>query len=237
MTETAAKATEEDVQKKLLELEQAKTQLAEQVKQGVAAAEETKKRVEQLTGQLTLISEAAKEVSHTPEEAPDLLNDTDKALDFHFRKRTQPIIDANNARAAIQEKEMSKLRHQKDWTEFGGAVEDFVAKNGIPASTLATPGAYDGILKLVKAEKIDEIVKKQVAEQVAAFQESAAKAATASSPAGLKASADQADKREPEMTEAEQAMAVKLGVSKEKWTKAGKDTTYDGLRVRGTVVH
>lgn len=211
--------------------------LKEQVDAAQASAKSAEEKAANVAGQLSaMTTQAPAAPVGDPPEPPDLINDTEQALDYHFQKRTGPIIAAQLAREVKREEAAIGQKSPKDWEKYGPAVKELIQKNRIPNETLAAPGSYDQLLNMVKAEHIDDIVKEKIADQAAITAADESKNA-GSGVSGTAKGAEAKSSTTKEFTEAELNMLKKLDVKPEDAMAATKDVTYDGTRLRGEVVH
>jgi hypothetical protein len=197
-------------------------------------ARELESKINLLTGQLSVLAAAANEPAQA-EPAPDPVSEPEKAFEYHFQRRTKPIIDQALAREVAREKEMIALKHPNDWKEFGAEVEQLAAS--VSKEVLAQPGSYEQLLTLVKGKHADEIASKRAAEEVAKFQADAAKAAAGSPESRSVAVAAAGGTKPEEIPEEARLIAKKLGISEKDWSEMSAATTFDGIRYRGEVVH
>ena len=200
----------------------------EAAKAATEAAKQASEQVQFLKGQLSVLTAAAAGDQTPPaaEEAPDLLSDTEKSLDYHVRKRTQGLVVEQLSREARREAEMLALKQPDDWKEYGAGVKEMIQANKISDEVLAQPGAYEQLLNMVKAKNIDQIVEKKIAQQKAA--------AALSSPSGTKgAITDEA--KAAKMSDAERRVAMKMGVSEDDWMAQTKNVHVEGPWIIGEV--
>jgi hypothetical protein len=199
-----------------------------------------KEKLGEFTGQLQVLSAAASEPLQPPAEQPtppDIITETDKALDFHFQKRTRPLIQQQLQREAARERELLSVKREADWKKFGPQVDQLIAQNRIPVETLSTPGAYDQLLDLVKAKNIDAIVKEKVEAEVASWREAQAKAAGAGPNAAQASPSEKPKNPEELLSDEERRIAQKLGVDPKKYAETAAKVVFDGVRYRGEVAH
>lgn len=198
---------------------------------------ETVEKVGQLTGQLSMLAQAAAVPDPKNDvPAPDIVTDTQAALDHYFAKRAGPLLEQGNKQAADTQRELLAIKHKDEWNEYKDKVEALIATNRISTQILAQPGAYEQVLNLVKAKEIDEIVKKKVAAEVASFQAKAA--GSAPNTAGQNSAPPGAPRESvDEPSDQEKLYMKKLGVTPERWAKARKEGVFDGIRTVGETVH
>lgn len=190
-----------------------------------------------VSGKIDLLVSAATAGQGQPplqETPPDIVNEPEKALDYFWQKKAAPVIAANTEQAAATQKDLVSLRRKEDWDEFGPKVEQLIRERGIQKATLASPGSYEQLLDLVKAQHVEQIVKKKVEAEVAAFQ---AKAAMASGGGQTGPTGSPAPKKEGEANYDDRQLSIlaKLGVDPKRAAEAQKNVEDRGFLLVGEV--
>lgn len=192
----------------------------------------TDSRVAALEGQISLLVNALQAPTGAEDQPGDIVADTKGVLDAFWKQRAAPLIDASTRQAATTNKELLALKRADDWKEFGPRVEMLIKEKGISDSTLAQAGSLESLLDLVKSKHTDEIVKRKVEAEVAAFQ---AKAAMASAPAQSAAAGPTGTEGEVKFSDRQTTILGKLGVDPKRAAEVMKNTTTDGFRIMGEV--
>jgi len=203
--------------------------LSEELKQ-------SRSQFDKLSGQLSVIADAAGSVQPVQEvtEELDIVGDPEGAMTKLFNKRTAPILAQNAVINANTQKELVSVKRKEDWDEYKDHVATLVANGKISNEVLSQPGAYDHLLDLAKSKNIDVIVAKQVEAQISEYQSK--NAMSGPGVASKTEVVDPADNKY-EMTAEEKTMAGKLGVTENKYAEQAKSTTFDGVRIIGAVNH
>lgn len=228
----------EELKKELEAIANENKELKETVVKGQT---EQAEKLGMLTGQLTVLHEAAKAdfaASQTKREEPvDIVAEPEKALEHFWQKRAAPIVQQQAELGAQTQRQLVSIQHGEDWKEFSKDVDALIQKGGLTAQTLAVPGTYERLLALAKADKIDSIVEKKVAMKL-----EAEKAKNATSGAGVSGQAspkpgESTEGKPYEASQDELRVMAKLGVAKERWAKEAEGAIYQGAIVKGTTVH
>jgi len=204
--------------------------------EALAAAQRTAESVARLEGQLSILAAAA--TAPLPveqkEEMPDVVTDPEKAVNYLFEKKAGPLLKQQAEVGARTQKELVALKRAEDWREFGSAVEQMVRDNRIPVETLSQPGAYEKMLDMVRADHLDDIIKKRT-EAALAQRAEADRAAALASVSGQAAGAPGADAGKQKFSDRQLHILAKLKVAPEDALKGLEGTTDDGIWIRGTV--
>ena len=187
----------------------------------------------ELRGQLSVLTSAVNEPTVT-EQAPDIVSEPEKALEYFWNKKARPILDEKDKQGAATQKEFISVKRTDDWKDYGTEVEALIAQNRISPSMLASPGAYEGLLDFVKGRHVDEIVKKKVEAELTAAK---ARAATSSPSVSAQTAPAPGAKSAPEPTERELFIFKKLGVDPKRAIKDSENVVDDGIRLVGEVAN
>jgi hypothetical protein len=190
---------------------------------------DTERQLAFAQGQLASLSKPVESPEDVRLDSETVLNDPQKALDDHWNKRAKPFVDASYDREAKRERSLLEIKRAKDVEKFGKEVDQIASK--MSPEVLAQPGTYEGLLDLIKSKHTDELVKEQVAAEVARFQAEAAKTAAASTAAPAPASPAKAE--DIKFDDAQVAVMRKMGVDPKRAAEFTKDTAFDGVLITG----
>jgi hypothetical protein len=190
---------------------------------------DTERQLAFAQGQLAAMSKPATETAEEPLSSEVVLNDPQKALDDHWTKRAKPFIDASFDREAKRERSLLEVKRSEDVKKFGKEVDQIASR--MSPEVLAQPGTYEGLLDLIKSKHTDEIVKEQVAAEVAKYQAEAARSATASTPSP--APPNQPKAEDIKFEDGQMHVLKKLGIDPKRAADITKDTSYDGVLITG----
>lgn len=190
---------------------------------------DTERQLAFAQGQLAAIGQPSADPAEEPLSSETVLNDPQKALDDHWNKRAKPFVDASYDREAKRERSLLEVKRAADVAKFGKEVDQIASR--MRPEVLAQPGTYEGLMDLVKSKHTEEIVKEQVAAEVAKFQAEAAKSAAASTPPQNTATAPKAE--DIKFDDAQLRVLTKLGIDPKRAAEITKETSFDGVLITG----
>lgn len=101
----------------------------------------------------------------TKEEfAETMVSDPLAALDHYARTKLAPVVQEQQKNQAVANRKIAEGQHKDLFEKYGDEITQ--VENTIDQNLLAQPGAYDYIIKQVRANHVDDMVAEEVKKQL-----------------------------------------------------------------------
>jgi hypothetical protein len=149
--------------------------LVEQNKTLLESVEAQKETISELKGKVDGITQMAPAAAPpvTPAKPPmtkqefnaKMVEDPSAALEHFAATKLAPLVHENLNSSVSTQRTFAEQKHTETFAKWGDEIT--ALENQVDKTVLASPGAYDYIIKQVRANHIDEIVEEKIAAKVA----------------------------------------------------------------------